>query len=157
MDEQVFCTKFVLLSTHIVMVVVLCEGVSRKIAQSTTLCKLINQSSTCKTEVKIECVLPWPAMCKRTGRVQLCLEKETDFWPLAEKAVLSTLTSLMCMIDYSRPSTAFLYCNQWKTGWGRGMRLRCSQVIPLQLFWGFSVYCGCKMNWAAAPWVALCN
>ena len=31
-------------------------------------------------------------------------------------------------------------------------------MTPSQMFWGLSVlYCGCKMNWAAASWVALCN
>ena len=32
----------------------------------------------------------------------------------------------------------------------------CNQVREAQMLSGFSVYCGCKMNWAA-PWVALCN
>ena len=33
----------------------------------------------------------------------------------------------------------------------------CNQVREVQILWGFSVYCGYKMNLAAAPWVALCN
>ena len=46
MDEQVFHAKFVLLFVYTTVKVVLREGVSRKIAQSTTLCNSMNRSST---------------------------------------------------------------------------------------------------------------
>ena len=36
-------------------------------------------------------------------------------------------------------------------------KLSCNQMMESRMLWGFSVYCGCKMNWEAAPWVALCN
>ena len=42
MDEQVFRAKFVLLFVYTMVTVVLREGVSRKIARSTTLCNSIN-------------------------------------------------------------------------------------------------------------------
>ena len=29
--------------------------------------------------------------------------------------------------------------------------------VHSQMFWGLSVYCGCKISWAAASQVALCN
>jgi len=35
--------------------------------------------------------------------------------------------------------------------------LICKQVIPSPMFWGLSVCCGCKMNWAAVCSVAVCN
>ena len=46
MDEQVFRAKFVLLFVYTTVTVVLREGVSRKIARSTTLCNSMNRSST---------------------------------------------------------------------------------------------------------------
>ena len=46
MDEQVFRAKFVLPIVYTTLAVVLREGVYRKIARSTTLCKSINRLST---------------------------------------------------------------------------------------------------------------
>ena len=35
--------------------------------------------------------------------------------------------------------------------------LQLYEMTPLQMFWGLSVYCGCKVNCAAAYWVAFYN
>ena len=34
---------------------------------------------------------------------------------------------------------------------------KCEVMTPSQMFWGLSVYCGCKMNWAAASLDVLSN
>ena len=55
MDEQVFCAKFILPIVYTVVMVVLHEGIYRKIAGSTTLCRLIKSTSSqwsiCKSGV----------------------------------------------------------------------------------------------------------
>ena len=66
------------------------------------------------------------------------------------------------------PSSSYITTVQWQHLWKSYTNAlqscskefsccKCKQVTLSQMFWGLLVYCGCKMNWAAAYWVALTN